>query len=140
MKRLLITFLLISPLSFADFNCEVKDMKMLNDDGLSMTPRNPYRVGDIFVVDKLSGDVTGDNAPMLDMTVLYIGDDENAWKGISTSTLDRVLDSIKGPFGVTSSLGNSMDLMWISTYKKGPNKPFIYHDAIGVITGICTVF
>jgi len=140
MKNLLLALLLISPASFADFNCEVKDMKMLNDNGSLTTPPNPWRVGDVFVVDKLSGDVTGKNAPMLDMTVLYIGDDANAWKGISTPILNRVLDSVKSPFGVTSSIGNSLDLMWISTYVKSPNKPFIYHDTTSVVTGICTVF
>ena len=139
-RKLLLTFLLISPASFADFNCEVKDQKMLNNDGSITTPKNPWRVGDVFVVDKLSGDVSGKNAPMLDMTVLYIGDNGNAWKGISTPILNRVLDSAKSPFGVISSLGNSLDLMWISTYEEGPNKPFIYHHATSVITGICTVF
>lgn len=113
---------------------------MLNDNGSLTTPPNPWRVGDVFVVDKLSGDVTGENAPMLDMTVLYIGDDANAWKGISAPILNRVLDSVKSPFGVTSSIGNSLDLMWISTYVKSPNKPFIYHDTTSVVTGICTVF
>jgi len=140
MKKLLLALLLLSPFSFADFTCEIKDQKMMNDDGYLTSPPNPWRVGDVFVVDKLSGDVTGDDAPMLDMTVLYVGDDKNAWKGISTPILDRVLDSVKGPFGVISSIGNSLDLMWISTYAEGPDKPFIYHDAIGVITGICTVF
>ena len=140
MKKLLLALLLLSPFSFADFTCEIKDQKMLNDDGYLTSPPNPWRVGDVFVVDKLSGDVTGDDAPMLDMTVLYVGDDKNAWKGISTPILDRVLDSVKGPFGVISSIGNSLDLMWISTYEEGPNKPFIYHDAFVVITGICTVF
>jgi hypothetical protein len=57
MKRILLTLLLITPLSFADFSCEVKDMKMLNDDGSLKTPPNPWRVGDVFVVDKLTGDV-----------------------------------------------------------------------------------
>ena len=140
MKKLLLTLLLISPSSFADFNCEVKDHKMLNDDGSLVTPPNPWRIGDVFVVNRSSGEVSGKSAPMLDMTVLYVGDDENAWKGISTPILDRVLDSVKGPFGVISSIGNSLDLMWISTYEEGPNKPFIYHDATSVLTGICTVF
>lgn len=140
MKKLLLTLVLISPASFADFNCEVKDHKMLNDDGSLATPPNPWRIGDVFVVNRSSGEVSGKSAPMLDMTVLYIGDNENAWKGISTPILNRVLDSAKSPFGVISSLGNSLDLMWISTYQEGPNKPFIYHDGISVITGICTVF
>ena len=140
MKKLLLALLLLSPFSFADFTCEIKDQKMLNDDGYLTSPPNPWRVGDVFVVDKLSGDVTGDDAPMLDMTVLYVGDDKNAWKGISTPILDRVLDSVKGPFGVISSIGNSLDLMWISTYAEGPNKPFIYHDATSVLTGVCKVF
>ena len=139
-KNLLLALMLLSPVSFADFTCEVKDQKRLNDDGSLTSPPNQWRVGDIFVVDKLTGDVTGEDAPMLDMTVLYIGDDKNAWKGISTPILDRVLDSVKGPFGVISSIGNSLDLMWISTFKEGPNKPFIYHDAAGVLTGICKVF
>ena len=51
--RLFLCLILISPLTFADFNCEVKDMKMLNDDGSLTTPPNPWRVGDVFVVDKL---------------------------------------------------------------------------------------
>jgi hypothetical protein len=139
-KKLLLALMLTSPFSFGDFTCEVKDQKWLNDDGSLTSPPNQWHVGAIFVVDKLSGDVTGDDAPMLDMTVLYVGDDENAWKGISTPILDRVLDSVKGPFGVISSIGNSLDLMWISTYKEGPNKPFIYHDATSVLTGICKVF
>ena len=120
MKNLLLALLLISPVSFADFSCEVKGMKMLNDDGSLTTPPNPWRVGDVFVVDKLTGDVTGSDAPMLDMTVLYVGDEKNAWKGISTPILDRVLSSVQATSGVTSSLGNSVDLMWISTYKNGP--------------------
>jgi hypothetical protein len=132
--------MLLSSVSLADFTCEVKDQKMLNDDGSLTSPPNPWRVGDVFVVDKLSGDVTGENAPMLDMTVLYIGDDENAWKGISTPVLDRVLESASSSLGGLSDIGNSLDLMWISTYKEGPNKPFIFHDATGVITGVCTVF
>ena len=140
MRKLLLALILLSPFSFADFTCEVKDQKRLNDDGSLTSPPNPWRVGDVFVVDKLSGDVTGENAPMLDMTVLYVGGGGSAWKGISTPVLDRVLDSVKGPFGVTSSVGNSLDLMWISTYKEGPNKPFIYHDETSVITGVCKVF
>jgi hypothetical protein len=138
--RLFLCLILISPLTFADFNCEVKDMKMLNDDGSLTRPPNPWRVGDVFVVDKLSGDVTGENAPMLDMTVLYVGDGANAWKGISTPVLNRVLDSANSPLGVTSSIGNSLDLMWISIFVESPNKPFIYHDDTSVFTGICTVF
>ena len=90
-------------------------------------------------MDKLSGDVTGDDAPMLDMTVLYVGDGANAWKGISRPILNRVLDSANSSLGVTSSIGNSVDLMWISTYVESPNKPFIYHDDTSVFTGICTV-
>ena len=138
--RLFLCLILISPLTFADFNCEVKDMKMLNDDGSLTTPPNPWRVGDVFVVDKLSGDVTGENAPMLDMTVLYVCDGANALKGISTPVLNRVLDSANSPLGVTSSIGNSLDLMWISIFVESPNKPFIYHDDTSVFTGICTVF
>ena len=106
MRKLLLTLMFLSPFSFADFTCEVKDQKMLNDDGSLTSPPNPWRVGDVFVVDKLSGDVTGENAPMLDMTVLYVGGGGSAWKGISTPVLDRVLDSVKGPFGVISSIGN----------------------------------
>lgn len=140
MKKLFVTLLLISPLSFADFSCEIKDMKMLNDDGSLTTPPNPWRVGHVFVVDKLTGDVTGNDAPMLDMTVLHVGDKKNAWKGISTPIVSRVLDSVKEPFGITSSIGNSSDLLWISTYVEGPNKPFIYHEATNVITGVCKVF
>ena len=140
MKNLLLALLLISPASFADFNCEVKDMNLLSDDGSLSTPSNPWHIGSVFVLNRISGEVSGKSAPMLDMTVLYVGDDENAWKGISTPILDRVLDSVKGPFGVISSIGNSLDLMWISSYKEGPNKPFIYHDATGVLTGICKVF
>ena len=140
MNKLLLALMLLSSVSLADFTCEVKDQKMLNDDGSLTSPPNPWRVGDVFVVDKLSGDVTGENAPMLDMTVLYIGDDENAWKGISTPVLDRVLESASSSLGGLSDIGNSLDLMWISTYKEGPNKPFIFHDATGVITGVCTVF
>ena len=140
MKNLLLSLLIISPASFADFNCVVKDMKRLSDDGSLTTLPNPWQVGSVFVVNRMSGEVSGKSAPMLDMTVLYVGDDENAWKGISTPILDRVLDSVKGPFGVISSIGNSLDLIWISTYKEGPNKPFIYHDAAGVLTGICKVF
>lgn len=91
-------------------------------------------------MDKLTGDVTGNDAPMLDMTVLYIGDDENAWKGISTPVLDRVLESASSSLGGLSDIGNSLDLMWISTYKEGPNKPFIYHNGTSAITGVCKVF
>ena len=140
MRKLLLTFLLISPASFADFNCEVKDHKWLNDDGSLTTVPNRWRIADVFIVDRLTGDVTGKNAPMLDMTVLYIGDEENAWKGISTPILNRVLASASSSLGGMSDIGNSLDLMWISTYEEGPNKPFIYHDGISVITGICTVF
>ena len=140
MRKLLLTFLLISPASFADFNCEVKDHKWLNDDGSLTTVPNRWRIADVFIVDRLTGDVTGKNAPMLDMTVLYIGDEENAWKGISTPILNRVLASASSSLGGMSDIGNSLDLMWISTYQEGPNKPFIYHDGISVITGICTVF
>jgi hypothetical protein len=99
MKKLLLTLLLISPASFADFNCEVKDHKMLNDDGSLVAPPNPWRIGDVFVVNRFSGEVSGKSAPMLDMTVLYIGDDENAWKGISTAILNRVLDSASSSLG-----------------------------------------
>ena len=140
MRKLLLTFLLISPASFADFNCEVKDHKWLNDDGSLTTVPNRWRIADVFIVDRLTGDVTGKNAPMLDMTVLYIGDEENAWKGISTPILNRVLASASSSLGGMSDIGNSLDLMWISTYEEGPNKPFIYHHATSVITGICTVF
>jgi len=82
MKKLLLTLVLISPASFADFNCEVKDHKMLNDDGSLTTPPNPWHIGAVFVLNRYSGDVSGKSAPMLDMTVLYIGDDESAWKGV----------------------------------------------------------
>ena len=88
MKNLLLALLLISPVSFADFSCEVKGMKMLNDDGSLTTPPNPWRVGDVFVVDKLTGDVTGSDAPMLDMTVLYVGDEKNAWKYLHLSSTE----------------------------------------------------
>ena len=70
MKRLLLALMFLSPFSFGDFTCEVKDQKWLNDDGSLTSPPNQWHVGAIFVVDKLSGDVTGENAPMLYMTVL----------------------------------------------------------------------
>ena len=139
MKPLLIALTLISPVSFAHFNCEVKDMKMLNKDESLTTPPNPFHVGSLFVVNEMSGEVSGKSAPMLDMTVLYVGDGANAWKGISRPILNRVLDSANSSLGVTSSIGNSVDLMWISTYVESPNKPFIYHDDTSVFTGICTV-
>ena len=140
MKRLLLSLLLISPASFADFNCEVKDMKRLSDDGSLTTPPNPWQVGSVFVVNRISGEVSGKSAPMLDMTVLHVGDDENAWKGISSRLLNRVIESVNSPSGVVSSAGNGLDALWISTFKKGPNKPFIYYDSTMVSTGICTVF
>ena len=140
LNRLLLTLLLISPLSFADFSCEVKDMKRLSDDGSLTTPPNPWQVGSVFVVNRMSGEVSGKSAPMLDMTVLYVGDDENAWKGISSRLLNRVIESVKGPSGVVSSAGNGLDALWISTFEKGPNKPLIYYDSTMVSTGICTVF
>jgi hypothetical protein len=114
---------------------------MLNNDGSITTPKNPWRVGDVFVVDKQSGDVSGKNAPMLDMTVLSVGDDKDyAWKGISTRVLKRVIESANSRSGVVSSAGNGLDALWISTFEKGPNKPFIYYDETAVFTGICTVF
>lgn len=140
MQKLFVTLLLISPLSFADFSCEIKDMKMLNDDGLLTTPPNPWQVGSVFVVNRISGEVSGKSAPMLDMTVLYVGDDENAWKGISSRLLNRVIESVNSPSGVVSSAGNGLDALWISTFEKGPNKPFIYYDSTMVSTGICKVF
>jgi hypothetical protein len=140
MKRLVLALLLVSPLSFADFNCEVKEQKRLNDDGSLTTLPNPYYVGSVFVVNRTSGEVSGKSAPMRDMTVLYVGDDMNAWKGISTSILNRVLESANSPSGIVSSIGNGLDALWISTYKKGPNKPFIYYDTTMVVTGICVVF
>jgi hypothetical protein len=140
MKNLLLALLLISPVSFADFNCEVKDMKRLSDDGSLTTLPNPWQVGSVFVVNRMSGEVSGKSAPMLDMTVLYVGDDENAWKGISSRLLKRVIESVNSPSGVVSSAGNGLDALWISTFKKGPNKPFIYYDSTMVSTGICTVF
>ena len=140
MKNLLVVLLLLSPVSFADFNCEVKDMKRLSDDGSLITLPNPWQVGSVFVVNRTSGKVSGKSAPMLDMTVLYVGDDENAWKGISSRLLNRVIEAVNSPSGVVSSAGNGLDALWISTFKKGPNKPFIYYDSTMVSTGICTVF
>ena len=140
MKNLLLALLLISPASFADFNCEVKDMKRLSDDGSLTTLPNPWQVGSVFVVNRMSGEVSGKSAPMLDMTVLYVGDDENAWKGISSRLLKRVIESVNSPSGVVSSAGNGLDALWISTFEKGPNKPFIYYDSTMVSTGICKLF
>ena len=140
MKNLLVVLLLLSPVSFADFNCEVKDMKRLSDDGSLITLPNPWQVGSVFVVNRTSGKVSGKSAPMLDMTVLYVGDDENAWKGISSRLLNRVIEAVNSPSGVVSNAGNGLDALWISTFEKGPNKPFIYYDSTMVSTGICTVF
>lgn len=140
MKNLLVVLLLISPVSFADFNCKVKDMKRLSDDGSLITLPNPWQVGSVFVVNRTSGKVSGKSAPMLDMTVLYVGDDENAWKGISSRLLNRVIESVNSPSGVVSSAGNGLDALWISTFEKGPNKPFIYYDSTMVSTGICRLF
>ena len=78
---------------------------------------------------------------MRDMTVLSVGDDEDyAWKGISTRILNRVIESADSRSGVVSSVGNGLDALWISTFKKGRNKPFIYYDETAVFTGICIVF
>jgi hypothetical protein len=141
MGRLLLALLLISPASFADFNCEVKDMYLLSDDGSLSTPSLPWHIGSVFVVNRISGEVSGKSAPMLDMTVLSVGDDKDyAWKGISTRVLKRVIESANSRSGVVSSAGNGLDALWISTFKKGPNKPFIYYDETAVFTGICTVF
>jgi len=140
MKKLLLTLLLISPSSFADFNCEVKDHKMLNDDGSLVTPPNPWHIGAVFVLNRYSGDVSGKSAPMLDMTVLYIGDDKNAWKGISTPVINRALEIKKNSLGAITVNGGGLDALWISTYQKGPDKSFIYYDAFNVLTGICTIF
>ena len=124
MKRLLLTLLLISPFSFADFSCEVKDAKMLQDDG-SLTTYEQF-TGTIFVVNRASGEVSGKFAPMLDMTVLNVGDDKNAWKGISSQLINRVIESGNSPPGVASSALHHLDALYIQTYTAGPNKPFIY--------------
>jgi len=140
MKLLLIALMLISPVSFADFNCEVKDMKMLNKDGSLTTPPNPFHVGSLFVVNRISGEVSGKSAPMGDMTVLSLGDDANAWKGISTRILNTVLDSANSPLGIISSIGHGLDALWISTYSEGQNKPFVYYESTIVVSGICKIF
>ena len=92
MKRLLLALMFLSPFSFADFTCEVKDQKRLNDDGSLTSPPNQWHVGDVFVINRTSGEVSGKSAPMADMTVLSLGNDDNAWKGVSKHRLDRVLD------------------------------------------------
>ena len=140
MKRLLLALLLISPASFADFNCEVKDMKWLSDDGSLTTPPNPWQVGSVFVVNRMSGEVSGKSAPMLDMTVLSLGNDDNAWKGVSKNRLDRVLDPSFASLGPLNGNGTDLDSLWISLYLDGPDKPFIYYKATSVLTGVCKVF
>lgn len=140
MQKLFVTLLLISPLSFADFSCEIKDMKMLNDDGLLTTPPNPWQVGSVFVVNRISGEVSGKSAPMLDMTVLSLGNDDNAWKGVSKNRLDRVLDPSFASLGPLNGNGTELDSLWISLYLDGPDKPFIYYEATSVLTGVCKVF
>jgi len=140
MKRLFLALLLISPASFADFNCEVKDMKRLSDDGSLTTPPNPWQVGSVFVVNRMSGEVSGKSAPMLDMTVLSLGNDDNAWKGVSKNRLDRVLDPSFASLGPLNGNGTELDSLWISLYLDGPDKPFIYYEATSVLTGVCKVF
>ncbi|MDC0953355.1 hypothetical protein OAR92_01655 [Porticoccaceae bacterium] len=140
MKNLLLALLLISPVSFADFNCEVKDMKRLSDDGSLTTPPNPWQVGSVFVVNRMSGEVSGKSAPMLDMTVLSLGNDDNAWKGVSKNRLDRVLDPSFASLGPLNGNGTELDSLWISLYLDGPDKPFIYYEATSVLTGVCKVF
>ena len=140
MKTFLLTLLLISPASFADFSCEVKDMKRLSDDGSLTTPPNPWQVGSVFVVNRMSGEVSGKSAPMLDMTVLSLGNDDNAWKGVSKNRLDRVLDPSFASLGPLNGNGTELDSLWISLYLDGPDKPFIYYEATSVLTGVCKVF
>ena len=111
---------------------------MLQDDG-SLTTYELF-IGTIFVVNRASGEVSGKSAPMLDMTVLNVGDDKNAWKGISSQLINRVIESGNSPPGVASSALNHLDALYIQTYTAGPNKPFIYWDSFLVFTGICTVF
>ena len=140
MKNFLLTLLLISPASFADFSCEVKDMKRLSDDGSLTTPPNPWQVGSVFVVNRMSGEVSGKSAPMLDMTVLSLGNDDNAWKGVSKNRLGRVLDPSFASLGPLNGNGTELDYLWISLYLDGPDKPFIYYEATSVLTGVCKVF
>jgi hypothetical protein len=139
MKKLLLALMLLSPFSFADFICEIKDQKMLNDDGSLTSPPNPWRVGDVFVVNRTSGEVSGKSAPA-DMTVLSLGNDDNAWKGVSKHRLDRVLDPSFASLGPLNGAGTELDSLWISVYIDGPDKPFIYYEATSVLTGICKVF
>ena len=140
MNRLLLALLLISPFSFADFNCEVKDHKRLNDDGSLTSPPNPWRIGDVFVVNRTSGEVSGNSAPMANMTVLSLGNDDSAWKGVSKKLLDRVLDPTFSSAGPLNGIGTELDFMWISLYTDGRDKPFIYYETTSVLTGTCKIF
>jgi hypothetical protein len=140
MKKLLLALMFLSPFSFADFTCEVKDQKRLNDDGSLTSPPNPWHVGDVFVVNRTSGEVSGKSAPMADMTVLSLGNDDNAWKGVSKHRLDRVLDPSFASLGPLNGNGTELDSLWISVYIDGPDKPFIYYETTSVLTGICKVF
>ena len=143
MKRLLVILILISPASFAafgsDFNCEVKDMKMLNRDGSLTTPPNSVNVGALFVVNRMSGEVSGKLAPMGDMTVLDHGLNASLWKGTSTELLNNFLDGGNNHFDNTRT-GAGLDMLEIDANINDQNKPFIYYKQFVVSVGICRVF
>ena len=50
-----------------------------------------------------------------------------------------LLDPSFASLGPLNGNGTGLDALWISLYIDGPDKPFIYHNANGVLTGVCKI-
>lgn len=140
MKLVPLALLLISNITFADFFCEVKDHKMLTDDGLLTAPKNQYHLGAKFVIDRTTGVVSGKDAPVGDMRVLSVGSSEGAaWKGVTKHLFDRIKGPEFTPLVAMQGNGYDLDYMYIRVYSEEHDKPFIYYDLTSVMTGTCSI-
>jgi hypothetical protein len=131
MRNILLSVLLsiISYSSYAinDFKCVVKEVYKLDEAGKLITKAGFVTpdVGSIFVVNRQSGQITGEKIT-------------NTMSGVMPKVYD-VLPSENTYKAVTVYL-YTIDYIEIQTYKKSLEKPFVYKGAFGeIITGLCTV-
>ena len=105
------------------YYCSVRNVYHLGDDAtISKNPRDTLAMRNAtFRVDRMTGFVAGEKIPAIQSRqsqVLSSGDGENPFK------------SYFKDYNFTSYLE-------IYEHKKGPQKPFILHDADVVYTGFC---
>ncbi len=122
----LFCFILLPPPLHAEntYNCIVKNVLSLTEDGIFEKTLNNYGIGKRFMVERSTGEMKGqltNNAPLEKLELLNEGNSLQSFAAISKNRSSRLASYI-----------------YVQEFSKGKLKPFFYVDLHLVFSGTCS--